>query len=113
MSLISSVVNLPKQQSLDGVENDVFQMPINETTTTHPQMVGLWCPGIPSYYFEILLSNMHKKTLSNIGKNFNGIPCIHKPTIPRYNLHLNLLSQQVTIQINNKLINHPINNKSK
>ena len=28
MSLISSVENLPKQQSLDGVENDVFQMPI-------------------------------------------------------------------------------------
>ena len=61
MSLISSVENLPKQQSLDGVENDVFQMPINETTTTHPQMVGLWCPGIPYIYFEILASNMHKK----------------------------------------------------
>ena len=109
MSLISSVENLPKQQSLDGVENDVFQMPINETTTTHPQMVGLWCPGIP----EILALNMHKETLSNIGKNFNGIPYLHKPTVSRYNLHLNLLSQQVTIQINNKLINHPINNKSK
>jgi hypothetical protein len=60
MSLISSVENLPKQQSLDGVENDVFQMPINETTTTHPQMVGLWCPGIPDIFFEILASNMHK-----------------------------------------------------
>ena len=61
MSLISSVENLPKQQSLDGVENDVFQMPINETTTTHPQMVGLWCPGIPDICFENLASNLHKK----------------------------------------------------
>ena len=51
MSLISSVENLPKQQSLDGVENDVFQMPINETTTTHPQMVGLLSPGIPDFFF--------------------------------------------------------------
>ena len=61
MSLISSVENLPKQQSLDGVENDVFQMPINETTTTHPQMVGLWCPRIPDICFKIRASNMHKK----------------------------------------------------
>ena len=73
MSLISSVENLPKQQSLDGVENDVFQMPINETTTTHPQMVGLWCPGIPDIYFEILASNMNKKALSNIRKKFNSM----------------------------------------
>ena len=35
MSLISSVENLPKQQSLDGVENDVFQMPINNNESNN------------------------------------------------------------------------------
>ena len=38
MSLISSVENLPKQQSLDGVENDVFQMPNNNTSNNEIQI---------------------------------------------------------------------------